>query len=102
MTGCGQYIFGRRRSGINQRRVSGTPEMVETLPSVIFSHFAKSAVPGKSANETNCANAISDRCATAAVASKVSGRSLGKPKINEPSACTLWQLGLRVSVASTD
>ena len=39
-------------------------------------------------SRTNCANVRSARCASATVASKVSSRSLGSPKMNEPSTWT--------------
>ena len=56
-----------------------------------FSHAAKSSVPGKGVSITNWAKVSPARSATESVASKVSLRSLGNPKMNDPSTCTPWR-----------
>ena len=48
-------------------------------------HFSKSSVPGNGVSSTNWAKVRSARRASATVASKVSGRSLGRPKMKDPS-----------------
>ena len=53
--------------------------------SIIFSQAAKSTVPGNGVSMTNCANVTPDLSARSAVSSNVSGRSLGRPKMNDPS-----------------
>ncbi|MND02195.1 hypothetical protein D3C83_214840 [compost metagenome] len=50
-----------------------------------FSHFWKSSVPGSGCSMTNCAKDTPLRCARSAVAANVSARSVGRPKMNEPS-----------------
>ncbi len=62
---------------------------------ISFSHAAKSVVPGNGVSMTNCANVTPARFATATVASNVLWRSLGRPKMNEPSTCTPWCLKAR-------
>ena len=56
--------------------------------SIVFSQAAKSVVPGYGVSITNCAKVTSDAWATATVASNVVPRSLGSPKMNEPSTWT--------------
>ena len=46
--------------------------------------------PGNGVSITNCAKVTPERCATSTVASNVAGRSLGRPKMNEPSTWTPW------------
>lgn len=63
---------------------TGIPATITGAASICFSHRMKSTVPGYGVSVTNWANAISALTAARAVASKVAGRSLGRPKMNEP------------------
>src|SRR5579859_8115903 len=55
---------------------------------MLFSHRSKSTVPGKGVIITNWAKVRPACFAKAAVAAKVSWRSVGSPKMNDPSTCT--------------
>src|SRR5216683_1845110 len=64
------------------------PSIKGTLPFRLLSHRSKSTVPGKGVIITNCAKVRPACFAKAAVAAKVSLRSEGSPKMNDPSTCT--------------
>jgi len=73
---------------MSQCRDTGMPSICGGSDPSDFSQAAKSSVPGNGVSITNCAKVMSARSATASVASNVSARSLGRPKMNDPSTWT--------------
>src|SRR5487761_2327731 len=88
IVGCGVNILGRTSVGISQYRVMGISPTMVGFCDCSFSQRPKSTVPGNGVIITNCAKVTPALIAISTVASKVAGRSVGKPKMNEPSTCT--------------
>ena len=80
ITGCGTYTFGCLPFGISQWRVSGMPSIRVGSDSIVFSHAAKSTVPGNGVSMTNCAKVTPERSASSAVRSNVCGPIARQPE----------------------